>query len=109
MKTATKRVLPADVYDTLELSALAYGGIGAGRAFDCPDGDPVCISGHIYFAAADLNDEEEMRNALLLGHEAPIDVNDPAVRRINRRRGAPLNARVPFDLWRAELGVERGA
>lgn len=56
---AKRVVLPADVYDTLELSALAYGGIGAGsfgegtgggplvRVLDehCP---PMCAAGHAY-------------------------------------------------------------
>lgn len=42
-------VLPADVYDTLELSALAEGGIGYGRFSTATVGgaeQPCCIIGH---------------------------------------------------------------
>jgi hypothetical protein len=43
--------LPADVYDALELSAIAYGGIGEGTFGDWKDGNgtgPRCIVGHAW-------------------------------------------------------------
>jgi hypothetical protein len=53
---STPIVLPADVYDTLELSALAFGGIGCGQWFDpaigLKDYTPVCPIGHLVAARA---------------------------------------------------------
>lgn len=44
-----QRVLPADVYDALELSALVHGGIGATVRFLPDNGAPCCIVGHAQF------------------------------------------------------------
>lgn len=51
---AKQIVLPADIYDALELSALAFNGIGHGRFDDGGDDDgtlcPRCVHGHAMFA-----------------------------------------------------------
>lgn len=49
----SQRVLPADVYDTLELSVLAFKGISAPSAYrGYPAGDcPNCLYGHAEFAS----------------------------------------------------------
>lgn len=106
-RDARVRVLPAEVYDTLELSAIAFGGIGAGECF--VNDEPYCLAGHFLFAAdTESLAPNPMRAALLGPRECYADFNDPAVQRINRRRGAPLNARVSFAEWCAELHVVRG-
>lgn len=116
MTTAGKRVLPADVYDFLELSALAEGGISAGK-FTRFDGRDLahcgCIHGHAGQALADdlelpCAEADEAREALLA---AGIDFpeNDEAVRAINCRKGIPF-ADDPVT-WRefvTELNVVRG-
>lgn len=98
-----KRVLPADVYDTLELSALAYDGIGAGRF--CRDNTPCCVFGHAYRAVAVGLDviTDALRSAGI-----GINNNDEAVERINKRKNKPFDTRVSFAEWCAELGVVRG-
>lgn len=108
MNTQT-RVLPADVYDALELSAEAFGGIGAGRFgdpknFDCP----LCIYGHAdfldsgspYGRAGALN--EALGNAGIT-----INANDTAVRRATGHMPGS-GARITFAQWCQALGVERG-
>lgn len=95
------RILPADVYDALELSALVYGGIGAGR-FREANGVPYCVLGH----ASDL--DVDVHGAL---RDSGIGVatNDDAVYAINVRRGTGYqDARVSFEDWRTEIGVTRG-
>lgn len=56
MTTQQKRTLPADVFDALELSALIYGGIGAGclsltrtAEGDATEPEPHCVIGHAMF------------------------------------------------------------
>ena len=113
-----ERVLPADVYDTLEFEALAFGGIGAGWFADLggvnvedhqgslpwldeEGAAPYCVYGM-------ASGSGEMHNALV---EAEIFVtdNDSAVARINARLGRRSQARVPFDLWCEELNVVRAS
>lgn len=110
--TETLRVLPPDVYDALELSALAYGGIGA-FTVGTEEKGPVCVLGHVRFLAGvplaswtpSMNaDYVALRNAVPVG---PYE-NDAAVARINRRRDKPESRRVSFADWCAELGVVRG-
>lgn len=118
MPNTTKpvRVLDADVYDALELSALVYGGIGAGSVNEYGE-KPFCVLGHIGFAAnSDVFVDgayAAMRAALgvaFTGREGGLvaDVNNDAVRAINRRHGDPQDSRVPFAAWCAELGIMRG-
>lgn len=119
------RVLPPDVYDTLELAALAYGGVGAGRFFDDSTtrrldkaSVPYCIHGMAYVAGdfrytddtLDDGDVQTISNAL---HAVGISfiVHDMAVRAINARHGKTglqRNERVPFAAWCRELNVVRG-
>lgn len=105
------RVLPADVYDTLEFSALVFGGIGAGAVYDYEVADqniPYCVLGHA-IAATDDRRAEQIMGPL---RRAEIDVlqNDAAVEAVNARKGArsPSWARISFSEWRAQLGVVRG-
>jgi hypothetical protein len=102
------RILPADVYDTLELSALAYGGIGAGHYFDYGDltrpKAPRCAFGHAYLATTTSGRafdwaENQLTDALTMADISPQD-NDAAV-------GAA--ERIPFAEWCRRLNVVRGA
>lgn len=116
-----KRVLPADVYDTLELSALAFGGIGAGDFWDgvaiddAKNRAPCCVFGHAAFS-------EDPPTGIYHTYFPPstevsiamdesgltVDTNDAAVQAINGRKAALWDARVSFDEWCRELGVTRG-
>jgi hypothetical protein len=109
----TTRVLPADVYDTLELSALAYGGIGGGRFHD-KRGAPYCVRGHAAAAASSSDKDWYPRggpvNEALTDAGLGLAPNDRAVHSLNARRdGAWLNRRVRFEDWCKELNVVRGA
>lgn len=120
MSTEKKLIpIPADIWDTLEFSALAFGGIGGGLYFedfalDCPR----CIHGHTVAAIeADLNvyvDEttNPLARALLdaIGEDRNIiGENDTAVRAINARKGEPGYARVSWEEYTTEMGWVRGA
>lgn len=119
------RVLPADVYDTLELTALAFGGIGLWRDFDylpdgavlgyLPDGAvlplgcPVCVHGLAQFAEGSA----VTVSAALMDAGIRRSDNDNAVVKIVRRRDVGLSElsgdeRVTFKQWAKELGVVRG-
>lgn len=107
----TQRVLNKDVYDTLEFSALAFGGIGGGSMFDCDETGavevPFCAVGHLRFFSGDT----DVEYVTTKGGAGAISVweNDAAVREINRRRRAFPGARVTFKQWCKELNVIRGA
>lgn len=107
-----ERVLPADVYDALELSALAFGGIGAPQVWERTNNDvPCCIWGHSAFATGheySFNDKSPVRKALNRVRIDGADDSDPAVYAINDRRRRPRDSRVSFAAWCAELGVVRG-
>lgn len=109
-----KITLDADLYDYLELSSLAEGGIGAGSfylvngeprnyRFVAPNAvvSPMCVYGHALIESCVLS--EDLRAA---GIES--DDNDKSVRAINARRHRPCDERVPFALWAPEMGVVRG-
>lgn len=109
-----KRVLPADVYDALEFSALVYGGIGAGK-WDEGAGDdtaPLCIVGHTVYANGDGWDFYTLAGNNLVAEcdwlRLAEQDSDDAVRAINLRTASPPNARVSFADWCAELDVVRG-
>ena len=107
MSAPVKRVLPADVYDALEFSALVEGGIGAGRYF--VNGGkmvPYCIYGHAYELDRECGSTVL---AALANAGVSVSVNDRAVHAINKRRRQPRYARVSFADWCAEMGVERGS
>lgn len=106
-RKSVKRVLPADVYDALELSALAFGGIGGGRYYK--QGTPVspyCAVGHASFLDTDCS--REAWSAWKTGGITER-VNDEAVRAINTRLGKPAHSRVTFKEWCKELNVTRAA
>lgn len=120
MSTATKRVLPADVYDALAASAEMYGGIGYGVVSTRQNaGVPVCILGHCRVVDGqpprpDANDGAATKAVVAALTSAGIwimagEKSDAAVKAINRRNGTPLSVRVSFAEWCAELGVERGS
>jgi hypothetical protein len=109
MVKSEPKVLPADDYDTLEFSALAFGGVGRGVCFSdgsilgaSPTALPVCLVGHAY--AVDPSPDYELRCRL------GIDVyaNDEAVKRINRRKGRGINTRVSWKEYTRELNIVRG-
>jgi hypothetical protein len=98
------RVLDADVYDTLEFVAEAFGGIGA---FAWNEGDcPLCVVGCATFAGI-MPHEAELADEYGVVEESD---NDDVVRRINVRLGnlQAVGDRVPFELWRQELCIVRG-
>lgn len=113
----SKRVLPADVFDALELSAHVLGGIG-GRWLEYPlsdDGQPYCIYGQSAFVT-DSNDafENEVARALdkalatFSGDGSGPTVNNNAVEAINRRKGMLSIARVSWREYTKETGLTRG-
>lgn len=109
-----KRTLPADVYDALEMSAEAFGGVGAFTPFSYDYEVPQCIIGHAAFLDGktspnnDLDGEVMMALLCAFGFERPVSVgyeNDGAIEgKISRDN----DWRVPFAVWCAELGVVRG-
>lgn len=94
------RVLPADVYDALELSALAFGGIGAGLWFEGTTSRrgeiPCCVHGH----AIAVDDALFSRVGMELYRvNITMDANDAAVGRGNK---------IHFATWCRRLNVVRG-
>lgn len=117
----SKRILPADVYDTLELSAFAYDGIGAYAASTGPvadaegNGNPLCVHGHAAFvcdvapSSAYASRGTPVGNALrAVGIYA--NTNDVALGDIiHRIEPSGASRRVTFAAWCKALEVERGA
>lgn len=108
--------IPADIYDTLELSALAFGGIGAGTFTSLDDAGlvPFCALGHLG-SGTSIGYEHDYRAARVALREAFGEAgytvtmaNDAAVREINLRKGNPTAVRVTFEEWCEELNVVRG-
>jgi hypothetical protein len=131
-----KIVLPADIFDTLELSAYAFGGIGAGTYNDGEDDatDFVGEEGELLnfrrgydveFQGADAPAPKLIAPVCAVGHAAfaaiprsfdwfsmidgnTITANDDAVEAINARKGVELSTKVTFEEWARELNVVRG-
>lgn len=109
-QTQPERVLPADVFDTLELTALAFDGVGRVADFDYytgADPAPCCIHGMAYEAEPE-GGAVEIRRAL---YAAGIDrsTNDQAVADINFRKGQNVNQRVDFlTEYVPHLNITRG-
>lgn len=103
------RPLDPDVYDALELSALAFGGIGAGRCY-LNNGDPFCAVGHLDSIADNAADARRGYGAVLrlFGGRSVGLSNDNAVIRYNAGKNRPKYARIPFEAWCKELGIVRG-
>ena len=106
--TVRRIVLPRDVYDTLELSAYAYGGIGGGSLTSNRNGDPYCAHGLAEFACGRNAGEISPVEAALYDAHIGVIQNDEAVETINRRNGRDDWHRVSFEEWAAELGIVRG-
>lgn len=107
------RVLPADVYDTLEFSALVYRGVGADASIvlrGVGEGNPLCIAGHAQEATgASMILWQDPVGIALKDAGITATINDYAVHAVNRRRGRrDHSTRIPFREWCAELGVVRG-
>lgn len=101
-------VLPADVYDTLEFSALVHGGVGGGDWFTGVTMEyPWCIHGHAAWVTEGgykTSLSPQLRYAGL-----GVDANDDAVRAINSRLGRRnLFARVTWEEYCAALNIVRG-
>lgn len=131
-----KIVLQRDIYDTLELSSYAFGGIGAGTYNEGEDDvtDYVGEDGELLdgsFESLGVEISVTPPNLLApvcaVGHAAfsaiprrfdwytlvngnTVSENDEAVTRINTRKGTlDVAARVTFHEWARELNVVRGA
>lgn len=108
MTTQTeKRRIPADIWDTLELSALANGGVGRGSYCDAYD-VPCCIVGHAWGTGMYRSDEIRLRRITEARGLGLGVLNDEAVRIINERAGRDAYARVTFQEYVEEMGWERG-
>ena len=115
-------VLPADAYDTLELAAMEYGGVGSGRWFKKLDWNtndpscPVCINGLGIVAGLSLYQPEWVT---LSGQETDCPTglspqqNDFAVRRLIEQGrytvGADGIERVTWADYCEELNIIRGS
>jgi hypothetical protein len=111
------RVLDADVYDALQLSAMIYGGIGC--PFDTGEFEyrcPCCLVGHINFLCGDQKEEDEIF-ARTSGLALTSFESDSAVEAVLVRKGVVGEKeeawdkpypRISFPEWCAELGVVRG-
>lgn len=102
------RVLPADVYDTLELAAEAFGGVGANFMFHGGDFHrPCCAHGLAAFAQGGIIGP---MTYTLFDFGISGEANDIAVYAINARKdpGGYNDTPVSFAAWCAELGVVRG-
>ena len=110
MSNKRQRVLPADVYDALELSAEVNGGIGGGATAD--EWGPCCVIGHVSFLCVGSCSTEGHQMISALGEafdfRSYVEANDNAVAAINKRAGRPERTRVPFTEWCKELNVVRG-
>lgn len=111
------KIIPADVYDTIEFVAEAYGGIGGGWFTEEEylfvgdnDATPLCLRGCTDFidgGAPSYVGSLTCELQAVVGRSF-VTFNDQAVRAINKRRGAAAYSRVPFSDYVAELGWVRG-
>jgi len=95
-------VLPAEVFDLLELAAEAHGGIGCGAMYaDCEAQEPLCAHGLLEFAKGEggWNYQPE-----LLAVGLSPGRNDGAFKFKEHQRGQRLS----FKEWCRRLGVGRG-
>lgn len=113
MSDAMKREMHPDVYDYLELAALAFGGIGRGVFYDrtefgtVDENCPVCAHGFGFVAEeGNLIGETEVTQELSrLGIK--YSTNDVAVREINERLGRDTYTRVTWPQYTKQLGIVR--
>lgn len=110
--------VPALLYDTLEQSAIAYEGIGAGDYWRIEGtvAIPHCVWGHAYFTGllggytTPVPQELRERAERLIAHPVmSIKHNDGAVRAINDRKGAlDRQQKVTWEEYCAERRIIRG-
>lgn len=106
-----QRVLPADVFDTLEFMAIGFGGIGADSLFEDDHDTPKCVFGMAATAVGDQDEDKEMFIALSAAG-ITVDINDTIVHRINRKKGFGLgnrSHRVTWNQYCTALNIVRGA
>lgn len=101
-----KRVLPAEVFDALQMSAAMYGGIGAFDRFTT-NGVPICYVGHLEYAGLSTVPHCDVHGER---YGIAMRDNDHAVANIARRHGqfGDSGYRATFEEWANELGVCRG-
>lgn len=123
-KMTTPKVLPADIYDTLEFATLVFGGIGAGRLTEEQSRmpadvtqTPYCLFGYAGFLSGEKpydfwqNDIADQLASVLApdNRYKMIGDNNEAVRKINtRKKRADLNGRVTWREYTKETGIQRG-
>ncbi len=96
----TPRVLTPDVYDTLELSAFVYDGIGRFSMTTVGEeaNKPCCIYGHALWASALTNFAASKVADELMFAVTPADSD----------RAVGKNERISFATWCRRLNVVRG-
>jgi hypothetical protein len=125
--SAAPKVLQRDIYDALELSAEATGGLKSGQLFDWGDAPgsteavPVCLLGHAIFLD-ERPDYPYFYNQMLF-----VEDRGPALKELNRLGVTPSQAddainhvagvtrwragrrpRAPFAAVMQKLGIVRG-
>lgn len=110
-----QRVLPADEFDALELSVMAFKGVGQPNVFTDisrfgagpSTGSPVCILGHAAYLTDTDSPWNSIGNALYkIGIRG--STSDAAVRAINARKRVSQYARVSWKEYTHELNIVRG-
>lgn len=112
MTSTIERGLPADVYDTLEFSVLAYKGIGAPSVFTewgNAESGPCCLYGHGLLASNSGRGVLTNRIARILAKAGiePQD-SDRAVYAIRQRRNKSCDYRVDWKEFTRECNIVRG-
>lgn len=105
-------VLPADVFDTFELSCQAYGGIGAYRAYVDSDWTvPLCLRGHAHFAAGgDDNISRKLAEPFQeAAHKGVADDNDKTIEAMIGVRSASAHRRVSWAAYCQQRNIVRAA
>lgn len=107
MFKASTRVLPADVYDTLELSAFAFGGVGCGWSTDEGD-DPLCIIGHARHVdpGYEYCDEDNEFSVALMKAGVNMGSNDDTLLHAGVAR---YKERVSWERYCELMNIERAA
>lgn len=109
-----RRLVAPDVFDALQLGALMAGGIKDGPFWD-GSGCPNCVHGIAAYVTDAVEKYDSTRAEVW---DNPVSVclrdlgiggveSDGACQDINERKGRPLDARVTFEEWCAELGIVR--
>lgn len=101
-------VLPADVFDTYELSCEAYGGIGADHQFD-GEGRPLCVWGHAVAAVDFIESPLALLNPFADADGIWTTGNDVAIRELIGEIAANRGDRVSWADYCAHRGIVRGA